>query len=156
MNSLPRKSQFNALSPGLYQSAPTTLQSPLFLTISLHPTENGTACFYFRICQVTAGASPGSQWCSYYGGHRSWTSRVKPAGRHCFHLRGFHTKLNLSDLPASWPFPPFICPPRARTLAARSPHAPTARPWLIHWGIFRDGFTRYCSQAVCLHRFQQI
>lgn len=31
----------------------------LFLTLSLCSTENGTACFYPRICQVTTGASPG-------------------------------------------------------------------------------------------------
>lgn len=70
----------------------------------LCPTENGTACF--KSLPSHWWSLHGSQRCYYYGLQRIYTTKL--AGRHCFQPRGFHSKLNLSDLSALWPFLPFI------------------------------------------------
>lgn len=79
VNSLSHQGQFNALYSGLYHPQ---LYSPLFSTLSLCPMENGTVCFYLRVCQVTDGASMGPRDVITYGLQRIY--RTKLAGRHCF------------------------------------------------------------------------
>lgn len=135
MNFLSHKSQFNALSSGLFQSAPTALESHLSLTSSLYRVVFSSPYLFvlqkmallafiseFAKSLLEPLLSPSDVITTHY------TAAVLPHPNHWQALLSTAVLTQEAEpqhSSALSPFLPFTCPPKAGTLPVLSPYTVT-------------------------------